>query len=133
MIKIDVRSNEPIYEQIISQIKESVLKGFLKSGDLIPSVRKLATMLEINPNTVSKAYQELERQRIIITMRGKGTFIDSINMNNVKMNDNKLDEITKKIKPLIMEMKYLGMSDNQILEKIKDINKELSTGEENEK
>lgn len=132
MIRIDVRSNEAIYEQIISQVKENILKGFLKSGDLIPSVRKLAIMLNINPNTVAKAYQELERQKIIITVRGKGTFIDNIDIENLKMNYDKLNDLVKKIKPLIMEMKYLGMKDEEIISQIETINKELSSNEKGE-
>lgn len=72
MFIIDGRSAKPIYEQIVDQVKEQLLKGILKSGDQLPSVRQLAGMLTINPNTVSKAYQELERQKVIETIRGRG-------------------------------------------------------------
>ena len=62
MFNIDLKSSLPIYEQVINSVKESLLKGYFKSGDALPSVRKLSTMLGVNPNTVAKAYTELERQ-----------------------------------------------------------------------
>lgn len=69
MIQIDPRSSTPIYEQIIQQMKELCLKGIIKPGDKLPSVRELATIIIANPNTVSKAYKELEREGIIETLR----------------------------------------------------------------
>lgn len=77
MLRIDPRSSTPIYEQIELGIKELILKGALKMGEKLPSVRELASILMINPNTISKAYGELEREGIIETLRGKGTFITS--------------------------------------------------------
>ena len=70
MVKLDYRSDQPIYEQIISQYKYLLLQGFLKKGDSIPSVRKLALELDITPGTVAKAYRELENQGVIETVRG---------------------------------------------------------------
>ncbi len=69
MIQIDPRSSTPIYEQIIQQLKELCLKGIMKPGDKLPSVRELATIIIANPNTVSKAYKELERDGVIETLR----------------------------------------------------------------
>lgn len=71
MFPIDARDSRPIYEQIIDQIKEQVMKGILKPGDQLPSVRQLASMLTVNANTVMKAYTELERQEVIETIRGR--------------------------------------------------------------
>ena len=83
MFKIDMRSRTPIYEQIIDSIKELVVKGVLIPGERLPSVRDMAKEMTLNPNTVQKAYQELERQGIISTLRGKGTFIsEDIQANN---------------------------------------------------
>lgn len=64
MINIDSRSSKPIYEQIIDGIKENVIRGILEPGDKLPSVRELAVMITTNPNTVSKAYKELEREKL---------------------------------------------------------------------
>lgn len=75
MIQINPASGQPLFEQIISQIKMSVLKGYLKPGDNLPSVRKLALSLSVTPGTVAKAYSELEHQNVIVTIRGKGAYI----------------------------------------------------------
>ena len=75
MIQINPTNSQPIFEQIISQIKMLVLKGYLKPGDGLPSVRKLALKLSVTPGTVAKAYSELERQNVIVTIRGKGAYI----------------------------------------------------------
>ncbi|HEY8448953.1 MAG TPA: GntR family transcriptional regulator, partial [Bacillota bacterium] len=75
MFELDARKNLPIYEQVIRRVKELYLLGVLRPGDRLPSVRELAAQIVANPNTVSKAYQELERQGVIETRPGKGTFI----------------------------------------------------------
>lgn len=72
---IDPSAGMPIYLQIYNQVKNAVAAGTLRAGDQLPSVRELAVKLTINPNTVAKAYQELERDGIIETSRGRGTFI----------------------------------------------------------
>lgn len=77
LIKIDSRNSRPIYEQIIDSIKENILKGILRPGDKLPSVREMSSMITANPNTVSRAYMELERQGVTETLRGKGTFVSS--------------------------------------------------------
>ncbi len=76
MIQVDVRSRVPIYEQIINSIKQMSISGVLLPNEKLPSVRELAKDMTINPNTIQKAYQELERQGIIYIKRGQGTFIN---------------------------------------------------------
>lgn len=75
MIQIDPYSRVPIYEQLSKQIIELVLLGELKHGEQLPSVRSLARELGVNPNTVQKAYQDLERDGVIYTQLGRGNFI----------------------------------------------------------
>ncbi|MCC5892547.1 GntR family transcriptional regulator [Exiguobacterium sp.] len=75
LYKIDMKSSEPLYEQIVNQTKALVIRGILRPGDKVMSVRELATDLVINPNTVSKAYQELERLGLLEMHRGRGTFV----------------------------------------------------------
>lgn len=75
MFYIDQRSSTPIYQQLVQEVKVAVLRGVLHPGDRLPSVRELAGRLAINPNTIQKSYQELERQKMIETLRGKGTFV----------------------------------------------------------
>jgi GntR family transcriptional regulator len=72
---IDPSSGVPIYRQLVDQVKQGVAGGVLKAGDRLPSVRDLALELTINPHTVAKAYQELERDAVIEVPRGRGAFI----------------------------------------------------------
>ncbi len=72
---VDPHSGVPIYVQLKEQIKKAVASGLLAEGDQLPSVRELALRLTVNPNTVAKVYQELEREEVIETARGLGTFV----------------------------------------------------------
>ncbi|HWI65472.1 MAG TPA: GntR family transcriptional regulator [Symbiobacteriaceae bacterium] len=72
---IDPSSGTPIYRQLVDQVRQAVASGVLRAGDRLPSVRDLAIELAVNPNTIAKAYQELERESVIETPRGKGSFI----------------------------------------------------------
>ena len=77
MILIDYKSRKPIYEQIIENMKQLVVSGVLQRDDQVPSVRQLAQELAINPNTIQKAYAELERQGVIYSLKGRGSFVGS--------------------------------------------------------
>lgn len=123
MFTIDQRSRVPIYEQIINNIKESILLGVLSPGEKLPSVRELAKIMTINPNTIQKAYKELERQGVIEILRSKGTFVREdylANMNKEKVN--KLKDIFKKG---VIEAKYLGLSESEILNIVKNLIKDF--------
>lgn len=76
-ITVDLRSRKPIFEQIIDSVRELAIKGLLLPDEHLPSVRALATELAINPNTIQKAYAELERQGVIYSLAGRGNFISS--------------------------------------------------------
>lgn len=73
---IDTASVEPVYEQIARQVRQGILKGGLRPGSPIPTIRQLAHDLDLNPNTVAKAYKMLESERVILTAGKKGTFIN---------------------------------------------------------
>ncbi len=119
MVQIDYRSKQPIYEQIIEQIKLYVIKGQLSPGDAIPSVRKMAQSLGVTPSTVAKAYQELERQKVIETIRARGTFIGQ----NVDVNLEKeqQEQIRQRMKSEILELKRSGYSLKDVTNLIKEI------------
>lgn len=123
MISIDVKSDKPIYEQIIEQMKFHVAKGNLKGGDAIPSVRKLALDLKVTPGTVAKAYQELERCNVIVTIRGKGTFISEDF--TFEADEKSIDEVKKKLKSDILELKMNGFEEKDVTNLVKEIYKEL--------
>lgn len=84
MFDIDLQSRVPIYEQLYKKTVELVMKGILKENAQMPSVRSLAKELGVNPNTVAKAYQELERNGIINSLTGRGSFIAPINHESLK-------------------------------------------------
>ncbi|TDL76420.1 GntR family transcriptional regulator [Peribacillus frigoritolerans] len=128
MIHIDPRSSTAIYEQIIQQMKELCLKGVLKPGEKLPSVRELSTMIIANPNTVSKAYKELEREGMIETLRGRGTFVSE--NAQITLDQGKMEMIKEQLKPLIVDAVYAGV-DIEILHRwIEEISREMRGGKD---
>ena len=94
-------SDEPIYEQITSQIKAMIMKGTLKSGDALPSMRKLAKELHVSVITAQRAYEELQRDGFIDTVAGKGTFVaarnrEFIREENLRIIEQRLEQATKR-------------------------------------
>jgi transcriptional regulator, GntR family len=125
---IDPRSSTPIYEQIINGVKESIIKGVLQPGDKLPSVRELAAMLTTNPNTVSKAYGELERMKIIETLRGKGTFV-SMDY-KPKLEEDKMLKLKDDLKKVLMDAHYMGIKKSEIKKILDELYNELKGDEE---
>ena len=129
MIRLDLRSNQPIYEQIVNQYKYLVLQGYLKTGDAIPSVRKLAMELGVTPGTVAKAYRELESQRIIETVRGKGTFI--ADGGDFKSDEGVIKKVKEELRAQCMELIYQGWDKEKIVKFVEEIYEDLRGREEN--
>ena len=75
--QIDSKSGVPFYRQIIEQVKCAIARGHLEPGDQLPTVRRLAVELSVNPNTVVRAYRELEIERMLDTQQGSGTFVSN--------------------------------------------------------
>lgn len=124
MIVLDFKSNKPIYEQIVEQIKFHVLKGHLKPGDAIPSIRKLALDISVTPGTVAKAYQELERQHIIETIRAKGTFIAGTII--PKQDEERMLESRKLMRSAVLELKMMGIEKSEIVQIVQELYEEMS-------
>jgi GntR family transcriptional regulator len=80
-IRIDNTSNRPVYQQIIDQVKRDIALGRLIKDEKLPTVRQLARQLTINPNTIAKAYRQLESEGIIVTKPGSGAFIANLDSN----------------------------------------------------
>lgn len=119
MIQINLASNQPIFEQIISQVKMDVLKGYLKPGDTLPSVRKLALQLSVTPGTVAKAYSELEHQGVIVTIRGKGAYI--ADNSDSRPSELQLRRGYDVFRDACMELIYMGEKKEQLLLELDDI------------
>ncbi len=111
MVKIDYRDSRPIYEQVVDGIEQLALCGALPAGEQLPSVRALAMELSVNPNTIQRAYSELERRDVIYAAKGRGNFVsDSIE----GLRTRRLDEIGAKIAALIKEARRLGVTEEQL-------------------
>ena len=118
MINIDYKSELPIYEQIIEQFKLNIMKCNFVAGDPVVSVRKMAASLQITPSTVAKAYTELERQGIIETVRGKGTFIADIKPGDTAID---IEKSKKKMLSEIIELKHSGYSVEEVKSIVEDL------------
>lgn len=119
MFQLDLKSRKSIYEQVVDNIKELIITGMLKTEDKIPSVRELSKTLTVNPNTIQKAYRELEYQGYIYTVSGLGTFVAS--PAEIPADEKKIGEIRDRIRESIRELLYLGCT----IERIKNLTDEL--------
>ncbi|WP_129688661.1 GntR family transcriptional regulator [Gottfriedia acidiceleris] len=118
IIILDPRSHLPLWEQIVLQTKEQMLRKILVNGDKLPSVRELATTLVINPNTVSRAYQELERTGVIETIRGKGTFVIGLTKETVSADT--LLKYKNKLSNLLIDCLTDGVKEEEIINWVKE-------------
>ena len=113
----------PIYLQIMDRIKMDIATEKLKANDKLPSVREMATILKVNPNTLQRAYQELERLGIVYTQRGMGTFVGE----RENMIDDLRQEMAKEVMDsFILRMKRLGFKEQEIIENISKNIKEVN-------
>ncbi len=112
MISIDYRDRRPLYEQIIARIEDLISGGVLKSDEQLPSVRQLALELSINPNTIQRAYMELEKKNIIYSVKGKGNFVSS---NSDAIREEKLDGLISDIRNLAIRAVSLGVACERLI------------------
>jgi GntR family transcriptional regulator len=127
LFNIDQRSSTPIYQQLVQEVKEAVLRGVLQPGDRLPSVRDLSSRLTINPNTIQKSYQELERQKVVETLRGKGTFV-CLDY-RVREDEEKMGEFRENLRKILVEAHYLGLDRERIVALVRQLMQELGIGE----
>ena len=121
---IDYQDSRPIYEQIVENFKMQMFKGILQEGDQMPSVRSLAVELSTNPNTVQKAYAELERQGFIYTVKGRGNFVKG----NDLLVEKKKNELITRIVELFNEANEIGLSIDELVIEIKHRIAEFTDG-----
>ena len=106
MIHLDYRDSRPIYEQVRDGLRRLMVTGVLAPGDKLPSVRALAVDLAINPNTIQRAYAQLETEGYIVSVSGKGTFVaEQQGQNHLRR-----AEVEEKLYPLREELRSLGMT-----------------------
>ena len=114
MVQLNYRDAKPIYEQIKEGLRKLVVSGALSAGDKLPSVRELASQLAINPNTIQRAYRELESEGYIYTLVGKGTFVAE----SKDIDDTREKELLTEFDELVTELLYLEVSKEKLKERI---------------
>lgn len=115
MISIDNRSRIPIYEQLVNGYKLQIMNGVLQADDQLPSVRQLAQELTINPNTIQKAYRELERLGYTYSVPGKGSFVNKV---EDTMQKERITMLTESLEKIVQELLFLGLTKEEIIETI---------------
>ncbi len=125
MIQLDFRERKPLYEQIKEKMKVLIIGGALKANEKIPSVRELAQMLTINPNTIQKAYRDLETEGFIYSVRAKGSFVAPLeNTPNLARKETLMADFEKVSK----ELKFINVSKDDLVECINEIYKRKEGG-----
>ncbi len=118
---MNFESNFPIYIQIMNLIKKEIVSGKLKWGEKLASVRDLSRELKVNPNTIQRSYQELEREDLVFTQRGMGTFVTEDENIIIELKENMASNI---VKSFIQDMKSIGYDKEEIIKLIQDKVKE---------
>lgn len=111
MITINYRDPRPIYEQIQTELRRLMLTGVLPPGSRLPSVRELAGQLAINPNTIQRAYNELEGEGYIYSVPGKGSFAAAV----AGADTERKQELLAKVREILSELRYLGVTRKELL------------------
>ncbi len=110
MFLIDYKDRRPIYEQVIEKFQQMILCGALGANTPMPSVRNLAMELSLNPNTIQRAYQELERKGYIYTIKGKGSFVSEASL----AADNKRKEIRQELQTVVDKALLAGVTAEEL-------------------
>ncbi len=122
MINLDYKSGKSIHEQIYDNIKGLIINGVLKENEKLPSVRELSLSVTVNPNTVQKAYKELENDGFIYSVKAKGNFVAQCE----KADDEKCKKLLDDLRKTLSELKFSGVEESRIVSTVKDIYKEES-------
>ena len=128
MFQIDLKSRKAIYAQIIDNFKRLIITGALRPDDKVPSVRDLAQAITVNPNTVQKAYRELENQGYIYTVLGQGSFISTpAATENLAQPPPEVEALYAQLTTVVQELIFRGQKTEDIIRKINEAAKNLPT------
>jgi GntR family transcriptional regulator len=115
---LDTANGIPIYRQIIQQVEYAILSGRIKPGDRLPTIRSLAIELKINPNTIAKAYGEMEIRGILVTQVGRGTYISD--KKPVPEEEERNQKVQEVLGRFVLEMRNLGIGKEKLIKLIED-------------
>ncbi|MGN1102541.1 MAG: GntR family transcriptional regulator, partial [Huintestinicola sp.] len=132
MLKININytSDKPMYEQIEDCIRQAVLTGQLENNTLLPSVRQLAADINVSTITIKRAYADLEREGVIYTVSGKGTYVRLDNVG--KLQDKQTTEPLEKLEKNVTELKQAGVNKDTVVELVNKIYDRKTTKTEQE-
>ena len=116
MVHLDYRDVRPIYSQIADGFRSQITAGVLRPEEKLPSVRELAAELAINPNTIQRAYRELEAEGFIYSIPGKGSFVSP----NREISQEELHRRWEDLDHAVRELKFLGVSEEELIRHLKD-------------
>lgn len=119
MISLNYRDTRPLYEQIRDELRKLIVTGAIHPEEKLPSVRALAAELAINPNTIQRAYNELESEGYLCSIPGKGSFVTV----NTKIDKTRKQRLLKEVRELLMELRYLGVTQEELLALLKEEDK----------
>ena len=114
MVTINYKDGRPFYEQVKEDLRRLIVSGALRAGDKLPSVRELAGQLAINPNTIQRAYRELEAEGYIVSVPGKGSFAAA----RESADDPRRTELLARLRETVRELSWLGMTREEIIGEI---------------
>lgn len=118
MFQIDLKSRKAIYEQVVDNFKEMIISGVLKPDEKVPSVRDMAKELTINPNTIQKAYRELENRGYFYSVSGLGSFVAA--PSDIQNNRGRIDELKGVLKTTLNELVFLECPREEIMSAIRE-------------
>ena len=115
-IRVDPSLSVPVFRQIVDEVKSAIARGACEPGEMIPSIRQMAAQALINPNTVARAYRDLEREGIVTTRRGLGVFLSE---NSAKLCRNgRREDIRAKLEEIAAEARRAGISGAELREEV---------------
>lgn len=120
MIILDYQDRRPLYEQVTEKLRVLILRGVLEPGARMPSVRQLAVELSINPNTIQRAYMELEQEGLIYPVKGRGNFV----ADTEQIRKKSLEDYQKELKDVVHKGLELGLDEEELLFIVSDCCKE---------
>ena len=114
MLHLDYRDGRPIYEQVQDGLRRLMVSGVLQEGEKLPSVRSLAGQLAINPNTIQRAYEALEREGYVYSIGGKGSFVAP----RREVDTARQEELLNRLDSCVKELLFLGVSREELLRRV---------------
>ena len=128
LIRVDPKSDVPIFLQIVHEVKSAIARGGYMSGEVIPSVRQMAAQVLVNPNTVARAYRELKRDGVLNTRRGLGVFVSDDAKDICR--DDRRNDAHSTLARLAAEARRAGISDAEIRDRLERVLRDGPEGED---